>query len=280
MHWCSLATVKTTAARVKMTAARARSRRHFGGVVGLVTPEDCGRLARVAASASDALVEGIIHSDRPSSATLQALDDTSRTLCEVLDPLELARNVHPHRAFREAADAAYGQLAGRMAEYSTDERLYGAVRAVLADERVAASLSAEWHRFACCMIREFEHDGAHLPADERSRLRALQAREADLSRQFAMGAGARGAQGVWAPEWALEGLPAHLRAALPRREAPSGTLAHVPAERTLLTTALQHVHCEPSRRELYECREGLASSNLEVREKLDLGGPLRTSEDL
>lgn len=263
--------LKGSAARGRLTIsgfAELAARRRFAtfGVPGLATPDDCARLARAAASSSDALAEAIVTAAaRPSAASLQVLDEISSTLCGVLDPLELARNVHPQVGFRQAADAAYHELAACMAEYSTDERLYAAVRAVLDDKRVAASLSSEWLRFAHCMVHEFEHDGAGLPSSARNNLRALQAHEADLGQRFAAGATARNPHGgVWAPQWALVNLPAGLRAALHTR----GELVLLPADRSLLTMALQHVHCATSRREIYECREALAPDNLEVLSEL------------
>ena len=110
----------------------------------LRSPEDCARLAREASHASEALV-GRIVAGPPSAASLAALDALSATLCGVLDPLELARHTHPDAAFVSAADEAHSELSQRMAEYSSDERLYDAVRAVLEEPRLVATLSAEQH---------------------------------------------------------------------------------------------------------------------------------------
>jgi intermediate peptidase len=217
-----------------------------------------------------------VHSGGASSDTLVALDGVSSTICGVLDAMELARSVHPSVSFVEASDAAYNELAGRLAELNTDERLYQAVVGVLEDRSARESLSAEQLRFGQAMRSEFEHDGAHLSAVERGRLRQLHAAEAQLSQRFgsgrggasqgprAGGSGSGGGEGVWLPVDELAGLPANLMAALPRR----GGRACVPAERSILTSALEQVQSESARRALHECREGVGAAQLPVLSEL------------
>lgn len=257
LSWSCRSTRGFTAA-----ALRIHGRHASFGLPNLKTPEDCAVIALRAARECDGLVErAAAGASHPSVDSLMALDTISNTLCGVLDTMEVARNVHPHAAFIEAADEAYNTLGERLAEINTDDRLHRAVAAVLDDSKIASSLSTEQRRFATAMRAEFEHDGAHLGACERGQLRALQAEEARHAQRFVSGATARGSprSDVWAPTEAL-------RSVLPERAvsafAASGDRTLVPADRATLTAALEAVACERTRRELYLCREELARSNL------------------
>jgi len=158
---------------------------------GLRRPADCARLARVAASTSDGLVERIVaQAAAPTLGVLHRLDELSEQLCLVLDAMELCRNVHPEAEWAEAADEAYAWLAGYMQTLNTEPRLHGAVDALLRAPGPRAGLGAEQLRFARGMAAEFEHDGVHLGGAERARLNSLHAQAERLAAQFGAGGGA------------------------------------------------------------------------------------------
>ena len=268
-------------ARGGKLALRLSCRRATFGVPGLRNAADIPAIARAALQRSEELADAA-YSVEPGSGTLSAIDGLSSTLCGVLDALECARNVHPDEDFTEAADTAYQELAERMTELNTDERLHAAVAAVAGSERSAASLSPEHLRFARAMVAEFEHDGASLSARDRGKLRALHAEEARLSQRFSVGARARGGSdlgsGVWIRASALAQLPDAAQAALRVPSLSDGlaggaacgaaTLLRVRADAGALAMALRHASCEHARRELHECREGLGADNLHTLEEL------------
>ena len=241
------------------------------GVPRLRSAADCERLAEDASRRCDELVERVLEGVRsPSPRALVALDEISASVCSVLDTMELARNVHPDPVFVRAADAAYDRLACRMAELNTDTRLYESVRAVLSDAASNAMLTDELSRFGACMRSEFEHDGAHLSAGERSKLRELRAEADTLASEYAAGAAARDPDGgVWLSASSLRGLPEHLLNRLPSHPS-SGTEVEVKvlADRSLLNLALQTVECSEARRALHEALEALAPRNLDVLHRL------------
>ena len=236
------------------------------GVPALRRADDCAPLAAAALARCEALVGQVLAgASTPSPLALSALDSISAELCGVLDTMELARNVHPNREFAVSADGAYQQLASKMAELNTDERMYHSVRAVLADGRVSGALSDEQLRFARCMSGEFEHDGAHLPVEGRERLRELQASASGLAQEFSAGAANREARGgVWVKTSSLRPLPNGLLASFARR----GESVCVPADRGVLSVALEACDCGPTRRKLYECRESLGAASLRTLHRL------------
>ena len=255
LSWSCRSTRGFTAA-----ALRIHGRHASFGLPNLKTPEDCAVIALRAAQECDGLVErAAAGASHPSVDSLMALDTISNTLCGVLDTMEVARNVHPHAAFIEAADEAYNTLGERLAEINTDDRLHRAVAAVLDDSKIASSLSTEQRRFATAMRAEFEHDGVHLGAASvascgRCRQRRRAMHSASCRRD--------GRQ----PAQRRVGATEALRSVLPERAvsafAASGDRTLVPADRATLTAALEAVACERTRRELYLCREELARSNL------------------
>jgi len=257
------------------------------GLPGLRAPADCARLARAAAARCGALSRDIVavhRSGRPGAAReiIHGLDSLSSTVCGVLDPLELARNVHPEREFVAAADAAHTELCGSLHHLNTSGELHAAARlAALStsgataddnggsgDAGVTAALSADESRLARALVAEFEQDGAHLTTSDRSRLEALHAAAAAAAARFVAAARspppAGSAPGVWVPASSLSGAPAALLGAT-RTEAGR---VHVRAHHGLLTDTLSHSTDAAARRSLYAAREALGSHALPTLEAM------------
>lgn len=143
-------------------------------MAGLRRPEDFLRLARESVSRCEELKYGLITGKVPSGVeTIRDMDAISNTLCIAIDAAELARNVHHEAAWRDAAEEAFAGLSGYIHELNTDVGLYQAVRAVVEDPLVAATLSEEEKRTAQLLKAEFESSGIHLPEAERQEVRAL-----------------------------------------------------------------------------------------------------------
>ena len=232
------------------------------GFPSLRRPEDCLRVAHDASARSETLVQQVAAgSSTPTVASLRALDDLSATLCNVLDTMELARNVHPEADFIEAANDAYQVLSARLAEINTDDRLHRSVVAVLEHTHTLELLSTEEHRFAQAMRAEFEHDGADLDAVARGMLRALQAQEASHVEAFLAGCTASDPHGgVWVPSQSLAGALSErvLDSLLSKRGR-----TRLPADRGALTAALETVDCTATRQELWRAREEHGRGNLQ-----------------
>ena len=237
----------------------ARRRLTTFGVPGLRTAADIPVVTRIVLTRCNRLAAAAAAAPEP----LAALDALSSTLCNTLDVMECARNVHPDPAFAQAADEAHTKLAGHMAALNTDEQLYAKVLTVLDDPRRVATLSSEWRRFARSMAADFEHGGAHLSSVERGRLRTLQTDEVRRAQAFAAGCGRSGmptSDGVWVGTSALRGgFGERVLALMQRRR--DGMEILVPPEPHVLTAALYQADCERARRQLLKKREMLSGAN-------------------
>ena len=231
----------------------ARRRLTTFGVPGLRTAADIPVVTRIVLTRCNRLAAAAAAAPEP----LAALDALSSTLCNTLDVMECARNVHPDPAFAQAADEAHTKLAGHMAALNTDEQLYAKVLTVLDDPRRVATLSSEWRRFARSMAADFEHGGAHLSSVERGRLRTLQTDEVRRAQAFAAGCGR-----VACPQATAVGRHHALRggfgervlALMQRRR--DGMEILVPPDFTL-TAALYQADCERASAALEEARDAL-----------------------
>ncbi|KAM3576399.1 hypothetical protein VYU27_001749 [Nannochloropsis oceanica] len=144
------------------------------GVVGLRRPEDFLRLARESIRRCEEIKYNLMTWKVPPGVeTIRDMDAMSNTLCIAIDAAELARNVHHEAAWREAAEEAFIGLSEYIHELNTDVGLYQAVRAVVENPLVVATLSEEEKRTAQLLKAEFESSGIHLPAAERQEVRAL-----------------------------------------------------------------------------------------------------------
>jgi mitochondrial intermediate peptidase len=83
----------------------------MAGVLGLHTPEDFNRLAKLAVRNCE-VARQRLHSGTSGGPLqeLRDLDSISNTVCSIVDAAEFARNNHADPAFREAAEETFAAL--------------------------------------------------------------------------------------------------------------------------------------------------------------------------
>jgi mitochondrial intermediate peptidase len=94
-------------------------------------PSQLVPLAKRTAERASILVDRILRLPNPSWSpeeallkTVKQIDRLSDLLCRVIDLSECLRNVHPDRAWIEAAESTYEQLVEYMNHLNTNKRLY------------------------------------------------------------------------------------------------------------------------------------------------------------
>lgn len=140
------------------------------GLPGL--PDALALRSRAAACVEDcsALLAAAVAPSTPALERLALLDRASQRICNVIDPAEVLRFVHPDARVRAAAEDAIGTVATVIARLNTDRRLY---EATLDAQRGAAGLTEEAQRVAESLRIEFEAHGIHLHDEARERVVAL-----------------------------------------------------------------------------------------------------------
>jgi hypothetical protein len=83
----------------------------MAGVLGLHTPEDFNRLAKLAVRNCE-VARQRLHSGTSGGPLqeLRDLDSISNTVCSIVDAAEFARNNHADPAFRDAAEETFAAL--------------------------------------------------------------------------------------------------------------------------------------------------------------------------
>jgi mitochondrial intermediate peptidase len=83
----------------------------MAGVLGLHTPQDFNRLAKLAVRNCE-VARQRLHSGTSGGPLqeLRDLDSISNTVCSIVDAAEFARNNHADPAFREAAEETFAAL--------------------------------------------------------------------------------------------------------------------------------------------------------------------------
>ncbi|KAI8928432.1 hypothetical protein BC831DRAFT_448668 [Entophlyctis helioformis] len=160
------------------------------GYHGLDQPSGFIDAARAGIEQAQHLVDLVCaaESDAEVRKTVKRLDTLSDMLCCVVDTAELIRNVHPNRAFVEAANHAHAALNSYLNHLNTHQGLYNALRRVLDTPTIASDLSEEERRVAHLLIVDFEKSGIHMPEATRRRFVELNDHILELGQEFVMNA--------------------------------------------------------------------------------------------
>jgi thimet oligopeptidase len=144
------------------------------------TPEEftegCRRdMARARAEAERA--KGAGAADVP--ATLRAFDASFSALSDAAARASLARNVHPHAALRDAAEAAEQEVDALSTELSLDRGLYDALAALDVSGEDAAT-----RYLVAKSLRDFRRAGVDRDLPTRTRVRALREELVRIGQEF------------------------------------------------------------------------------------------------
>eukprot|EP00434_Breviolum_minutum_P008113 symbB.v1.2.007151.t4/scaffold435.1/size205859/26 len=191
------------------------------GIKGLVRAEDFPALASDAVNDSRERLTALDGSSPKELVTL--VDGVSNNLCQIADAAELIRNVHTEEAYVSNASAAVQEVAGFMSEVNLDVGVYEPMRKAEASAEFQ-DMSLEARTVLHHMRISMEHEGIHLPADEKNECMELLDSEQQLSfeilnRQEQLRHQAS-EEGTWVPVESLAGFSGDLRghlARLPRR---------------------------------------------------------------
>lgn len=192
------------------------------GIKGLVRAEDFPALASDAVNDSRERLTALDGSSPKELVTL--VDGVSNNLCQIADAAELIRNVHTEEAYVSNASAAVQEVAGFMSEVNLDVGVYEPMRKAEASAEFQ-DMSLEARTVLHHMRISMEHEGIHLPADEKNECMELLDSEQQLSfeilnRQEQLRHQAEGKEGTWVQVESLAGFSGDLRGhlgRLPRR---------------------------------------------------------------
>ncbi|KAL7586460.1 hypothetical protein Lser_V15G35967 [Lactuca serriola] len=152
--------------------AHATHRMEETGLYGcnhLKTPKGFQRFVDEAIERSNELVGYI--SRMPSSAEIiNAMDEISNTVCQVVDSAELCRHTHPDRDFVDEAMKASMRINEYLHYLNTNLTLYNAVLKADQDQTLTSN---EAKRVAHDLRIDFEKGGIHLSAEKKDRVSQL-----------------------------------------------------------------------------------------------------------
>lgn len=161
-------------------AARRMEETGLYGCSHLKTPKGFQRIVDEAIERSNELVGYI--SQMPSSAEIiNAMDEISNTVCQVVDSAELCRHTHPDREFVDEAVKASMRINKYLHYLNTNLTLYDAV---LKADQDPTLTSEEAKRVARDLRVDFEKGGIHLSAEKKDRVSQLNVEIAKCCAQY------------------------------------------------------------------------------------------------
>lgn len=137
-------------------------------IPGLFKPADLHKLAQSALTCAQSLRESVVNANSASD-TVEAIDRLSDTICKVVDPADLIRNVHPSDLWRDAAEHTYHMLQNAINSLNTDHEVYTALR----NAENSGELKDESLRVARSLRHDLERTGIGLPLEQRQQLSAM-----------------------------------------------------------------------------------------------------------
>ena len=102
------------------------------------------------------------------SRIVQSFDQLSDSFCNLLDPLECIRNIHPDENIRENATNIFDEMAPLMYSMNSDSRLLGKI-----NDSLNGDLSGNARMVSQTLKKDFEKSGAHLPKNVRDIVEGL-----------------------------------------------------------------------------------------------------------
>ncbi|KAJ6261250.1 Saccharolysin [Drechslerella dactyloides] len=120
------------------------------------------------------------------AAIIRKMDQLSDQLCRVVDLADFTRNTHPDPRFVQAADVAYNTVYNYMNELNTTTGLYTALKAAMADPRVASYGQYGEVELAVgnILLADFEKSGINLGSREKKRFVRLSSDISRVGREF------------------------------------------------------------------------------------------------
>ncbi|XP_021977410.1 mitochondrial intermediate peptidase, mitochondrial [Helianthus annuus] len=161
-------------------AARHMEETGLYGCHHLKTPKGFQRIVDDAIERSNELV-GYISRMPSASEIINAMDEISNTVCQVVDSAELCRNTHPDREFVDEALKASMRINEYLHYLNTNLTLYDAVVKAEKDKTLT---SEEAKRVARDLRVDFEKGGIHLCAEKKDRVSQLNVEIAKCCAQY------------------------------------------------------------------------------------------------
>ncbi|KAJ1340095.1 hypothetical protein BSLG_005306 [Batrachochytrium salamandrivorans] len=217
----------------------------------------------------DAAVNGIKHAqllvDRVCAATTdlelqktpKRLDTLSDILCCVVDTAELVRNVHPNKAFVQAANHAHTLLSNYLNQLNTHQGLYNALKRTLERSHIVAGMSVEEKRVANLLMMDFEKSGIHMDDNIRAEFVRINDRILELG------------QSVPVPLIdALCRASSRSRRVSSSASPGSNTRVMIPTSSEIAATILRTAHKEETRKRIYLGMNSASSQQISVLEEM------------
>lgn len=136
------------------------------------------------------LTDKICVSDRTDARRIvKDFDKLSDVICNVIDMAECIRNCHPDPAFVQAAEQAFAGLYEFMNVLNTHQGLFEAIKSIVENDALYASLSREEQAVARVYHNDFLKSGISLADDKRRTFVELTNRISSVGRAFSNGCG-------------------------------------------------------------------------------------------
>ncbi|KAH6573509.1 hypothetical protein BASA60_005980 [Batrachochytrium salamandrivorans] len=240
----------------------------------------------------DAAVNGIKHAqllvDRVCAATTdlelqktpKRLDTLSDILCCVVDTAELVRNVHPNKAFVQAANHAHTLLSNYLNQLNTHQGLYNALKRTLERSHIVAGMSVEEKRVANLLMMDFEKSGIHMDDNIRAEFVRINDRILELGQEFTLNSFPSEELVQFNDvHSSLLGVPVPLIDALCRASSRSrrvsssaspgsNTRVMIPTSSEIAATILRTAHKEETRKRIYLGMNSASSQQISVLEEM------------
>lgn len=159
------------------------------GLVGntyLQRPDGFGDFAQVTLHKCQRLVEKILQAKSVDEyrGIARDFDQLSDLLCRVIDLTEFMKDIHPDRAFREAASQAHAMMYEYMNILNTMAPLHGQLQTALRDRTVTSAWSEEERAVAEILMLDFARSAIHRPEKVRQRFVDLSNEIVQLGSEF------------------------------------------------------------------------------------------------
>lgn len=252
--------VRSCRAPTFRTHSRNFSGRKAFGINRLNSPQDWALLCNEAIAKSQRIIQDLDKQSQPLEI-IKRLDNISEAICNVSDPAELCRNVHPVNEWRNAADSVHQTLSNYIHQLNANEKLYQSV--TLAHKRLVPS-DGEAFVVAKQLAKEFEVLGIHLPKETREEVIHIQQKISNLSNQFSFNIHNNDISNhIEVPIRRLEGLPETILREIPKK----GSTAIIGSS-MYVDPILRYVRDGEVRRAAYKMGNTVVPENLEILDEL------------
>lgn len=174
------------------------------------------------------------------------LDRLSDALCRVLDIAEFVRTTHPNPSFQQAANEAYLELFEYMNVLNTTTGIDSQLKRAVANAEISRSWGEEEKTVARTLLKDFSKSAIHLPRNQRDKFVSLSNEISQLGTAFVREMAAA------KPFIALDSYRLkEMDPLILQQVTNTGGKTLLPSTGPFSTTALQTVHDDSARREIY-----------------------------